>query len=183
MVAYKVKKCKSSFVVCKPKTYKLILFGNTKCNLQFFIIYFDNIEMFINNNVKYRKNQNPVFTELPCDGGDNDEGDDDEVDGSNKDVGLGNVNAGDGKSKVDLGDVYNGGGDSNNVRVDVVDGVNTNGGDDADFGNSDRKFDCGNDRSSGDGGDKDDGGVDDDSGADSNIGNDTNCGDGRNKVD
>ena len=69
--------------------------------------------MFININVKYQKNLNPLFIELPCDGGDNDEGDDDEVGGSNKDVGLDNVNDGVGENKVDLGDVYNGGGDSN----------------------------------------------------------------------
>ena len=37
--------------------------------------------------------------------GDNDDGDD-EVNGINKDVGFDNVNAGDGKSKVDLIDVY-----------------------------------------------------------------------------
>ena len=57
--------------------------------------------------MKYRKNPNPVFTELPFDGADNDEGDDGEVDGSNKDVGLDKVNAGDGENKVDLGDVCN----------------------------------------------------------------------------
>ena len=94
-------------VACKPKTYKLKLFGNTKRNLQFFIIYLHNIAMFINKIVKYRKNPNPVFTELPFDGGDNDEGDDGEVDGSNTDAGLDKVNAGDGKNKVDLGDVCN----------------------------------------------------------------------------
>ena len=77
--------------------------------------------MFINKNVRYRKNPIPVFTELLCDGGDNDEGDGVEVDGSNKDVGLDNVNAGDGKNKIDLGDMYNGGGDSNDdVGVDDV---------------------------------------------------------------
>ena len=57
--------------------------------------------------MKYRKNPNPVFTELPFYGFDNDEGDDGEVDGSNKDVGLDKVNAGDGENKVDLGDVCN----------------------------------------------------------------------------
>ena len=81
------------------------------------------------------------------------------------------VNAGDGENKVDLGDVYNGGGNSNDdVGVDDVGRVNTNGGDDADFGNSDSKFDCGADRGGGDVDDKDDGGVDDDGDADSNIG-------------
>ena len=91
------------------------------------------------------------------------------MDGSKKDVML--VNAGDGENKVDLGDVYNGGGNSNDdVGVGDVGRVNTNGGDDADFGNSDSKFDCGADRGGGDGDDKDDGGVDDDGDADSNIG-------------
>ena len=117
--------------------------------------------MFINKNVKSQKNPNPVLTELPCDGGDNGEGDDDEVDGSIKDVGF-DVNAGNGKNKVDLGDVYNGDGGSNDdVGVGSVGGVNTNGGDDVDFGNGDSKFDCGDDRGSGDDGDKDDGGVND----------------------
>ena len=122
--------------------YKLRLFGNTKRNLQFFIIYFHHIEMFKNKNVKYQKNPNSVFTKLLCDGGDNDEGDDDEVDSSNKNVGLDNVNAGHGENKVDLVDVYNGGGDSNDdAGVEDVGGVNINGGDDADFGNGDSRFD------------------------------------------
>ena len=61
------------------------------------------------------------------------------MDGSNKDVGLDDINAGDGKNKVDLGEVYNGGGDSNDdVGVDDVGKVNTNGGGDAaDFGDGD----------------------------------------------
>ena len=106
------------------------------------------------------------------------------MDGSNKNVGLDNINAGDGENKVDLGDVYNGGGDSNDdVGVDNVFGVNTNGADDADFGNSDSKSDCDDDRGSGDGGDKDDGGVDNDGDVGSNVGNDTDCGDGRSKID
>ena len=97
------------------------------------------------------------------------------MDGSNKDVDLDNVNAGDDENKVDLGGVYNGGGDSNdNVEVDDVGRVNANGGDDADFSNRDRKFDCGDHRSAG---------VGDDGDADSNIGNDADCGDGRSKVD
>ena len=112
--------------------------------------------------MKYWKNPNLVLTELPCDGSDYDE-----VDGSIKNAGFNNVNAGDGENKVYLGDVYNGGGDSNDdVGVGNVGGVNTNGGDDADFGNGARKFDCGDDRGSGDGGDKDDGDVDDDGDAD-----------------
>ena len=101
--------------------YKLRLLGNTKRNLQFFSIYYHNIEMFINKNVKYWKNPIPISTELPCDGGDNDESEGVEVDGSNKDVGFDNVNAGDGENKVDLGDVYNGGGDiDDDVGVDDV---------------------------------------------------------------
>ena len=140
--------------------------------------------MFINKNVKHRKNSNPILTELPCDGSDNYEGDDDEVDGSIKDVGFDNVNAGDGENKAILSDVYNGGGDSNDdVRVGNVGGVNTNGGYDVDFGNGDSKLDCGDDRGSGDGGDKDDCGVNDDGDVDSNICNDTYCDDGRSKVD
>ena len=56
------------------------------------------------------------------------------MDGNNKDVGVDNGNAGDGKNKVDLGDVYNGGGGSNDdVGVDDVGRVNTNGGDDTDL--------------------------------------------------
>ena len=139
--------------------------------------------MFINKNVRYWKNPIPVFTELPCDGGDNNEGDGVEVDGSNKDVGLDNVNAGDGKNKVDFGDIYNGGGNSkDDVGVENFGRVNTNGSDDADFGNCDNKFDGGASRGGGDGAEIDDGGVDDDGDADSGIGNDTNCGDGRSKV-
>ena len=61
--------------------------------------------------------------------------------------------------------------------------VNTNGGDDADFVNSDSKFGCGDDRDDSDGDDKDDGGVDGDGDADSIIGNDANCTDGTSKVD
>ena len=53
-----------------------------------------------------------------CDDGNNgvDDGDGgvDEVDGSNKDVGLDNVNAGDSKNKIDLGDIYGSGDDTNN---------------------------------------------------------------------
>ena len=58
MVAKKLKSAKWSkdlikiSVACKPKTYKLRLFGKTKRNLQFFIIYLHNIAMFINKNVK-----------------------------------------------------------------------------------------------------------------------------------
>ena len=144
-------------VARKPKMYKLRLIGNTEHNLQFFSIYFHNIEMLVNKNVKYWTNPIPVFAKLPCDGDDNDEGEGVEVDGSNKDVVLDNVNAGDGENKVDLGDMYNGGGDSNdNVGVDDVGRVNTNGGDDADFGNNDSKFDCGANRRGGDGDDKND---------------------------
>ena len=114
--------------------------------------------MFKNKNVRYRKNPNSILTKLLCDGSDNDEGDDDEVDGSNKNLGLDNVNVGDDENKVDLADVHNEGSDSNDdVGVEDVGGVNTNGGDDADFGIGDSKFDCGDDRNSGDGNNKDDG--------------------------
>ena len=48
------------------------------------------------------------------------------MDGSNKNVGLDNVNGGDGENKVDLDDVYSGGGDSNDDGgVDDVGGVDT----------------------------------------------------------
>ena len=171
-------------VAGKPKMYKLRILGNIERNLQFFGIYFHNIEMFINKNVKYRKKPIPVFTEFPSDGGDNDEGEHVEVDGSNKGVGLENVNADDGENKVDLGDVYNGGCDSDDdFGVDDVGRVNTNDGVDADLGNGGSKFDCGVDGGGGDGDDKDDGGVDDDVDADSDICNDAYCDDGRSKVD
>ena len=99
--------------------FKLRLLGNTKRNLRFFSIYFQNIKMVINKNVKHWKNPIPVFTELPCDGSDNYEVEGGEVVGINKDVGLDNVNTGDSENKVDLGDVYNSGGDSNDyVGVD-----------------------------------------------------------------
>ena len=163
--------------------YKMRLLRNTKRNLQFFSIYFHSIEMFINKNVKYWKNTIPVFTELPCDGGDSDEGQGDEMDCRNKDVGIDNINAGYGENKVDLGDMYNGGGDSSDdTGVDDVGRANTIGGDDADFGNGDTKFHFVDDRGGGDGDDEDEGG-DDDGVADSSIGNDANCGDGRSKVD
>ena len=104
------------------------------------------------------------------------------MDGSKKDVGLDNVNAC--NNKVNLGDVYSGDGDSNNdVGIDDVGGVSTNGGDNADFSNGDSKFECGDDRDGGDGDDKDYGSVHDDGDADSNVANGANCGDGRNKVD
>ena len=64
------------------------------------------------------------------------------MDGSNKDVDLDDVNAGDGEKKVDFADVYNGG-------------------DDADSGNGDSKFDCGADSGSRDSDDKGYGSVDD----------------------
>ena len=142
--------------------HKLRLLENTKRNLQFFNIYFHNIEMFINENVKYWKNSIPVFTECSCDGGGNDWGEGGEMDGSNKDVDLDDVNAGDGEKKVDFADVYNGGGDSSDdAGVDDAGWVNTNGGDDADSGNGDSKFDCGADSGSRDSDDKGYGSVDD----------------------
>ena len=140
--------------------------------------------MFINKDVKYWKSPILVFTEFTGVGGDNSESEGDYVDGSNNDVCLDNVNAGDGENKVDLGDSNNGCDDSNDdFGVDNVGRVNTNVGDDAGFGNGDSKFDCGDEKSGGDGDDKDDGGVDDDSDTDSNIGNDANRGDSRRKFD
>ena len=80
--------------------------------------------------------------------------------------------------------MYNGGGNSNDdIGVDEVGRVNTNGGDDTDLGNGDSKFDCSADRGGGDGDDKDDGGIDDDGDAGCDIGNYANCADGRSKVD
>ena len=79
--------------------------------------------------------------------------------------------------------MYNGDGDSNDdVEVEEVGGVNTNGGDNVDFGNDDSKPECDDDRGSGDSEDKDDGSVDHDGDADFNICNDANCGGGRIKV-
>ena len=85
------------------------------------------------------------------------------MNGSNEDVGLDNFNVGDGENKADLGDVHSGGCDSNDdVGVDDIVWVNTNGGTDDNFGNGDSKFECGDDINSGHGDDKDDGDVDDD---------------------
>ena len=54
--------------------------------------------------------------------------------GSKKDVGLDNINAGVNDNKVDLGDVYSGGSDSNDGGwVDDVGGIDTNGGDNANW--------------------------------------------------
>ena len=58
------------------------------------------------------------------------------MDRSSKDVGLDNVDAADGENKVDLGDMYIGGGDTN-------DGIGVD--------NADSKFDCGDVRDGGDG--------------------------------
>ena len=106
------------------------------------------------------------------------------MDGSNKGVDFDIFNAGDSENKVDLGDVYNGGGDSND-DVGADDGVraNTNGSNDAEFGKGDSKRDCGVFRGGNDGNDKDDGGVNDNGNVDSDTGNDANCGDCRSKVD
>ena len=76
-------------------------------------------------------------TNVGGDGGNNgsddgdDDDDDDEMVGSNKNVYRDNVNVGDGKNKVDLGDVHSGGDDSNV--------------DDASCGNDDSKFHGGDD--------------------------------------
>ena len=86
--------------------------------------------------------------------------------------------------KFALGDVYNGGGDSNDDNgAGDVGRVKTNGGDDTNLGNGDSKFDYSADRGGGDGDDKDVDGVDDDGDVGYDIGNDANCGDGRSKVD
>ena len=103
---------------------------------------------------------------------------------SDNDFDLDNVNAGDGKDKIDLGDVCSGGVDSNDDgAVDDVGGFGANGGEDADYGNGARKFDCSDDIEGGDGDDNDDVDVDDDGYVDSNIDNDTNCGDDKSKYD
>ena len=130
------------------------------------------------------KKHNPCFHRTSCDGGDNDEGEGDEMDCRNKDDGLDNINAGYGESKIDLGDMYNGGGNSSDdTGVGDVGRANTIGGDDADFGNGDTKFHFVDDRGGSDGNDEDEGGDNDDGVANSSIGNDANCGDGRSKVD
>ena len=78
--------------------------------------------------------------------------------------------------------MYSIGGDSNNdVGVDDVGMVSTNGGHDTNFDDDYSKFYCDQDIDDGGVDNKDDGGVDDD--IDSNIGNDSNCGNGRNKID
>ena len=80
--------------------------------------------------------------------------------------------------------MHRGGGDSDgDVGIDDVGGVNTDGGDDANFVDSGSKFDCGDDIDGDNGDDKDNASLDDDGDIDSNIGNDTKCGDGRSKVD
>ena len=74
------------------------------------------------------------------------------MNGSKRDVGVDNVNAGDGEKKVDLGNVCSCVGDKNDdIGVDRVGWVNTNDGDDADCGDGDSKFDCGDDGDGGDG--------------------------------
>ena len=73
--------------------FKLRLSGNTKRNFQFILPKYWN---GYKKNIKHWKNSIPVFTEPPCDGSDNYEVEGDEKVGINKDVGLDNVNAGDG---------------------------------------------------------------------------------------
>ena len=60
--------------------------------------------------------------------------------------------------------------------------VDTNGEDDVNCGDGDRKFGCGDDIDGADGDDEDDGDVNDDDDVEFNIGNDANCGDGNSKV-
>lgn len=118
-------------------------------------------------------------------GGDDGDDDEDEMVGSNKNVYRDNVNVGDGKNKVDLGDVHSGGDDSNvDGGVDDVGWVITNDSDDASCGNDDSKFHGGDDTDRSDCDDKDD-----------RmlmivvmltlilVTNDANCGDGESKVD
>ena len=100
------------------------------------------------------------------------------MDGNNKDqdFGFDNDNAGDGENKISLGDVCNGGGESNaHGRAENVGGVDTYGGDDANCGDGDNKFVCGNDLDDGHGDDKVDGNVDDRGDIYFNLDNDANC--------
>ena len=77
---------------------------------------------------------------------------------SNKDVDS------DPKNKVDLGDVYCGGSDNNDEGgLGFIVGVDTNGGDNGNYGDGGSKVDCGDDL--------DGDGVDEDGCVESNIGN------------
>ena len=117
------------------------------------------------------------------DNGDNDDCNRNEVDVSNKDFSLDNVNAGEGKNKFDLGNVYSCCRDSNDDSgVSWVAEVDTNGGNHANCSGCNSNLDCVDDIYSGDGDDKEDGDVDDDNHIYSNTGNEPDCGDGKSKV-
>ena len=78
------------------------------------------------------------------------------MDGSNKDVDLDNINAGDDKNKVNLPNVYTDSGDSNDDGgVDGLTWDDTNGADHANCGDADSKFVFGDDVDSDDGDDSD----------------------------
>lgn len=66
------------------------------------------------------------------------------MDGINNDVGLDDVNAGDGENKFDLGYVHGGGSDGNDGGVvHDIGGVDFNGGDDVCCGDVETKVDYG----------------------------------------
>ena len=72
------------------------------------------------------------------------------MDGSNKDVGLDNFNAGDGESKVGFSNMYSGDVIVMLVELMIVGGIDTNGGDDANCGDGDSKVDWGDNLDGGD---------------------------------
>ena len=78
------------------------------------------------------------------------------MDGSNKDVDLDNISAGDDKNEVNLPNVYTDSGDSNDDGgVDDLTWNDTNGADDANCSDADSKFVFGDDVDSGNGDDSD----------------------------
>ena len=91
------------------------------------------------------------------------------MDGSNKDVGLDNINAGAGTNKVDFGDVYSAGDSNLDDGVDNEGGVVTNDVDDANCRDGDHKADCSDNLDGGGFDNNDDGNVDDGGGVDSNA--------------
>ena len=85
------------------------------------------------------------------------------MDGINNDVGLDDVDAGDGENKFDLGYVHGGGGDGNDAGVvHDIGGVDFNGGDDVCCGDVETKVDYGDNLDGSDDDSNDDGDVDDD---------------------
>ena len=77
-----------------------------------------------------------------------------------------------------------GGVDSNgDDRVGDLGEADANGCDDANCGDGNKKFDCGDDLDGVGSNNENDGGAADDDGVDSNICNDINCSDGKSKVD